>query len=244
LKGFWDDVKEDAINGFLACEGWPTDDIHDPKLAFAFIYNLPTLLQEVIQCRNGRLSDTETFFLLHCLTYIDAFGESPGHRRQIDLRGHPVDKVPVDVVSILVGHGARLDAVYQRYTPFQALFEDSYYSSITGISGRPDTRPTIKELVHQFLKAGQEPNVALVRNCKNSRAPVERVICSPLHVVQPDLAVLLLQFGAKINAIDSRGVTPLDLACGVGGNVYEIGDHVSPVTHTRLQPFFYVTAPS
>ncbi|KAJ0415702.1 hypothetical protein BJY00DRAFT_293136 [Aspergillus carlsbadensis] len=231
MKAFWDDVKEEAINGFLECKGWPSDAIDDPKLAFAVIYNLTTLLQEVIRSRNGALSDTGPFSLLHCLVYVDAFGATPSNRNrmEIDLRGQPVDKAPVDVVSILVRHGARLNAQYQGCTPFQALFEESYYSCFTGVSDHHDTRPVVLELLHQLLKAGQEPNVVLVKEWEGSGMLGEKVLCTPLHVAKPDLAVLLLQFGAEINAIDSRGLTPLDLACGVGGNVHEIGDHVSPV---------------
>jgi hypothetical protein len=231
MKAFWDDVEEDAIDGFLGSQGWPTADIHDPKLAFAVIYNLTTLLHDIIHSRNGVLSDTGPFSLLHCLTYIDVFGATPNHikRKEIDLRGHSVDKASVDVVAILVRHGARLDAKYQGYTPFQLLFEEFNYRRFTGSSGPQNTRPAILELVHQFLKAGQEPNVVLVKRRKISRTPSERVLCSPLHVARPDLAVLLLQFGAKTNIMDSRGLTPLDLSCGVGENVHEIGDHVSPV---------------
>ena len=39
---------------------------------------------------------------------------------------------------------------------------------------------------------------------------------------------VLLDHGANVNALDSAGLTPLDICIGAVGNIFEIGDHRSP----------------
>jgi hypothetical protein len=185
LKGFWDDVQDTAVSEVLDYVYWPIADIDDSKLAFAVIHSLTILLQEVIQSRNGLLSDTGKFSLLHCVVDTYAVG-GPRRGRRI----HPFPTcVPVGIVSILVRHGARLDAEYQGCTPFQALFGSFPYSRFRGSSGLHSTRPLITDLARQFLKIGQSPNVEISKQWNKRYMLDGTIFCRPLHFVPPDLIV-------------------------------------------------------
>jgi hypothetical protein len=228
MKSFWDDVRDIAISEFLESMNWPVAEIEDPKLAFTIIYSLTTLLHEIIDSRNGVLSDTGSFSHIHCLVCNYTFVRPTGHVRRNE---DDPTFVPVDIVSILVMHGARLHAEDRGRTPFQALSHNFPYSQFANpfSSQIYNPGPLITELARQFLKIGQSPNVEVSKQLRKSYMLTETILCTPLHFVPPDLIELLLQFGANANAIDGRGRTPLDLACGVAGKVEEIGGSVDPL---------------
>lgn len=223
MKTFLDSLEVRALVTELDRLGCPGIEISNPKISFAVIQGLKVFIQEVIEEHSGVIPDKGDFSLLHCLLkHPISYLEQPHF---------PVSDSPnfLDMVPLLVHHGARLNAVWQEGTPFQTLFKDVQYTKFRGDHGYHVDDAYNNAFARHLLSAGANPNVNLsVELPHRRRQPAQRVTCKPLHVATTSQAAILLEFGAKVNVFDGKGRTPLDLACGVGGNPYELGDHVRP----------------
>jgi hypothetical protein len=192
--------------------------IADPKIAFAAVQSLTILLQEFIQEHNGRLPDRGGFSPLHCLCKV-ANRQAIGIKKQMVFPfSMPVD---VPVATLLLGHGATVHARYKGRTPWEILFQDSYYN-YRKFQRSPglESLARVNALAGHLLRAGQDPDTDLQVIRTETRtlpqAPDATFIVSKaLHIATEDLAKLLLRLGANVNALDSEGLTALDLACGV-----------------------------
>ncbi|KAK1753330.1 SERAC1 [Echria macrotheca] len=90
-------------------------------------------------------------------------------------------------------------------------------------------------LVRVMLDRGQDANETIASGdhfIRKKAAPIKLHLISALHVATADLAEILLDHGAKVNALDDMGRTPLDYACGVGGDPLELG------VQTRLEDVY------
>ena len=76
----------------------------------------------------------------------------------------------------------------------------------------------ILDLCQVFLEHKQDPNIAIPTD-QFMKTFDKDLWCRPLHLIEsPRWTKLLLEHGAKVNALDSYGRTPLDLAYGGGKN--------------------------
>ncbi|TID01835.1 Protein SERAC1 [Colletotrichum higginsianum] len=232
LRSFLDSLDNDTLTTELKMWGCPIADISNPKMYFAVVQGLNIFIQEVIQEHGGVIPDKGNFSLLHCLAKLsDPYGAYG--------MAFPISRSParLEIIPILFRHGARVGAVWQGKTPFQMLVSNFPYTIFTGSGGHKgwDSIPIYNYenvLALHLLSAGQDPNVSISikRNyIRRQDRSTEWVTCKPLHLVPLGLAEILIAFGAKVNVFDSKGRTPLDLACGVGGNPFEVGDHVPPL---------------
>jgi hypothetical protein len=195
----------------------------DPKIAFAAIQGLIVLLQKFILEHNGRIPDRRDFSPLHCLCKLA--------KRYVISNGlvfRPKMPADVSVASLLLRHGATVHAKYKGRTPWETLFQDSRYdySKFQVRYGRRGGSP-INTLARHLLKAGQDPDVNMPITAAWAPVPSWKhgpvrllgfvsTVGKALHIATEDLAKILLELGASVNAIDGEGRTALDLACGVG----------------------------
>ncbi|KAI9150045.1 SERAC1 protein [Paramyrothecium foliicola] len=183
--------------------GFPAAEISNPKISFAVTYGLKLFIQETIEEHNGVIPDQGKFSLLHCLSMKRRYNASISANAQV------LDSSsPLDIIPILIRHGARLNSTWQGSG---SDYNDDYEATF----------------VRHLLSAGEDPDTDILLE-KNTKRSKEQILCRPLHVAGQGVAEVLLLFNASVNALDSKGRTPLDLACGVGGNPFEIGDHVDP----------------
>ena len=201
----------------------------DKKLGFVVVQNLKIGLHEYVEENGGILPDDRPFSLLHCISKQVPENEAIGYPYSLFPISFPPDSL--DLAPFLLQHGVRLNAVWDGRTPFQVLFVSARYNKFDG-SGRGfiENLP-LNRLVNHLLEGGQDPNVNITLPQRKGRRPnrtVKLTTCKALHVATRDMAENLLEHGADVNSIDSEGHTPLDLACGVGGNPFELGDHVQP----------------
>ncbi|KAK4095782.1 hypothetical protein N658DRAFT_490443, partial [Parathielavia hyrcaniae] len=218
MKGFLDALEPLVIRLELRCLG-VDEHISDPRIAFAAVQNLSILMQEYIREHNGRISqDHGGFSALHCLCRVAQwplihrnnmrYSDVHGAGRETTTIVFPIE-MPVNVPAapLLLRHGARVDATYRGETPWQILFRE--LPSRKFVVDVIQDNPQINALARHLLMAGQDPNVDVL--ISGGGATVGKA----LHVAPRGLAELLLEFGARVNALDGTGQTPLDLACRV-----------------------------
>ena len=209
----------------LRALGYANARIASPLYSFAAVHGLMILLEEV-SCENkGKIPDKEDVSLLHylCTLADQVAGKGYGPWSGMIYReGHVAT-----TASFLLRRGARLNAKYNDATPWNALFGNSMYSKFSGLSGCYSERRPANALIGVMLGEGQDPNEDVRLEIRRGRR-TEITTVKALHIATRDMAEILLRHDAKVNALDMKGRTPLDLACGVGGNPYEVGDHVQP----------------
>jgi hypothetical protein len=217
--------------------------------SFGVVANLQLYVQERLAEGGGNAfrrlmghGESKTSSLLHDVVRAIVHTESLLPKRLITKRGGPLRRVElffpsdIDVTShdlgimtnILLDAGANRASTYHGKTPFQMLFQQSH-EGYGGISNSES--PQVIEAATAFLQHGQDPNTDILEPRSYDG---HSVICKPLHLVASPLAQILLDYGADVNALDGNGFTPLDVALGVVGNIYEIGDHVLQEEGHRL----------
>lgn len=200
----------------------PAPEDIDQKLAFAIAQNLKILLHEYIEASHGSIRDDIPFSLLHCMSRLVS-RVYPHPSTLFPIRFPPAS---VELVPFLLQHGVRLNAVWNGETPFQYLFATVPYTKFNGSGNRFIERLIMNTFVGHLLEGGQDPNVDIVVTGLKRRSfnKITIIVCKALHVAKRDMAKRLLEHGAAINPLDSEGRTPLDLACGAGGNPYKLRD--------------------
>lgn len=212
--------------------------IAEPKIAFAAVQNLTIFLQEFIRGHNGRIPDNGGFSTLHCVCRVANWPQSPLNPRNKYYVGgsgmgteivFPCEMpVEVPVASLLLRHGASVDVTYKGETPWQILFR-GFHSHKFSTKVIQDS-PRINALARHLLMAGQDPNVDVLISGRKV------TIGKALHVAPRGLAELLLEFGARVNALDGKGHTPLDLACRVRTTYrYSMAPHIQKEEPARRE---------
>lgn len=218
MRKFLGQVDSRIMRDDLRRLGYAKAHIANPLYSFSAVHGLMILLEEVSRENKGKIPDKGDVSFLHYLCIL------AGNRRRLDKRFagslFPYDYENIaTTASFLLRRGARLNAEYDGDTPWNILFISYSYSKFRGDSnGDYAEYYPANTLVGVMLREGQDPN-------EDARLDGDTA-GKALHVATKDLAEILLRYGAKVNALDQKGRTPLDLACGVGGNINELGDHV------------------
>jgi hypothetical protein len=194
--------------------------------SFCVISNLYLYIQETLQerhCVNSNLTlPLLGSIALNASLPFPFFNDvnRPGISRQEDIG---------PMIRLLLAHGADLKALWKGLTPFQILFQRCFLGP-SG-SGAKITWHMLN-VVHALLDAGQDPDEDIVvRGGYNGRIKMK---CKALHVANTEMAQLLLQYNADVNALDEQGLTALDVCVRVVGNLPEVGDDRQPEDAIRL----------
>jgi hypothetical protein len=116
-----------------------------------------------------------------------------------------------------------MDAVFENMTPFQMIFS----TCVPGFESTTRYKRSLHmvALADVFLHKGQNPNVDVTVYDEHA----DIITCKPLHIGHSvELVKALLAHGAKVNARDSRGKTPLDSVLGMSWYFANYGKVVSP----------------
>jgi hypothetical protein len=246
LKHLLDDASEAFM---LARSEHEVYGLFGSAASFGVVANLQLYVQECLVEGGGNAfrglmghSDSKTSTLLHDVVRAIIHPRSLLPKRLVITKEHvPLRKDSFlsdkDVIfhglgivtNILLDAGASRASMYHGKTPFQMLFQRSYEGYGRGINSES---PQVIEAATAFLQHGQDPNTDILAESRSYRE--HSVMCKPLHLVASPLAQILLDYGAGVNALDGNGLTPLDVALGSVGNIYEIGDHTRPEEGPRL----------
>jgi hypothetical protein len=170
--------------------------------AFCVVFNLYLYVQETLQEKHRVNSNPTLSLLLHYIVLLDV--DVAGISRQGDFG---------PMTRLLLAHGADPKALWKGLTPFQILFQRCF----KGFGGPGATEIMLLHMLtvlHALLDIGQDPDEdVMVRRGHGGRTK-----CKALHVANTEMAQLLLQYNADVNALDEQGLTALDVC--VGENIF------------------------
>jgi hypothetical protein len=122
--------------------------------------------------------------------------------------GHPPSSLE-SMTELLLEKGADIYCRFAGKTPFEYLFttwlshnKERFFS---------EHEESMVKVVRVFLEHGQDANIYIRRTVhKDSRIKYNGA-CKPLHVAPSEASKTLLEYGVHVNALDSDGMTPLDV---------------------------------
>jgi hypothetical protein len=131
-------------------------------------------------------------------------------------------------VRLLLDGGVR-DVPYKGLTAFSRLFQGNLEGPLRAATGDfpVNTRIMTADMIKAFVETGQDPDVPMLvkTGCPSYQLQGsgngEDLMCRPLHLSRSPMTEALIEGGANVNALDSGGRTPLDIAygCCYGGVV-------------------------
>jgi hypothetical protein len=108
-------------------------------------------------------------------------------------------------IELLLNNGANIHHVLGGETPFQHLMTRYANIFFTDLWSR------ISKVVEVFLKHGQDSNVDIPYGPSEALGGTSKNSCKALHIARAEASKTLLEQGAHVNALDSYGLTALDL---------------------------------
>ena len=136
---------------------------------------------------------------------------------------HPPSSLE-SMTKLLLEKGADIYCKFTGKTPFEYLFmiwhrwnEGHFFLNEEGVG----------KVAQVFLEHGQDANVDIRRTERKGEHFECNGTCKPLHVAQSEVSRTLLEHAAQVNALDSDGLTPLDL-------LIRSSIHYHPAERTRL----------
>lgn len=194
-------------------------------ISFCVVSNLYLYIQETLQERHRVNSNPTLSMLLHCIVQLTDPPFSPfndvGISRQEDFG---------PMTRLLLAHGADPKALWEGLTPFQIIVQRCFRG--LGGSGGGQLMLHMLNVAHALLDAGQDPDEDIVvRGGNKGRMKIK---CKALHVVNTEMAQLLLQYNADVNALDEQGSTALDVCVEVARYPFEVGYHRRPEDAIQL----------
>jgi hypothetical protein len=136
----------------------------------------------------------------------------------------------ISMIRLLLENGADVNHRFAGETPFQSLFVKILRITDLRGGGTVDWSG-MAEVVKLFLEHGQDANVDIPRYVPfdyKKRAGA----CKSLHVARCEVSKVLLEHGAQVNALDSNGLTALDLVIQERRRLYEVVTRASDVRAT------------
>jgi hypothetical protein len=197
----------------------------DSPLSLAVVSNLRLYVKETLEGANF-INANPARPLLHWAAY--AVGNpSPyplrGPLHEESLPTQAVDDLS-EMVRLLFFYGGDKDVHYGGLTAFQLLFKGLFQNSEA--PGGPDRKASMVNTARVFLENKQDPNVDII---KSMAIREEATWCKALHINWKDMTYLLLEFKADVNALDSSGLTPLDVCLGAGSSLCRLGEQREPI---------------
>jgi hypothetical protein len=196
-------LYSEVYTGFLS-ESFPFNSI----ISFAVTSNLYLYLQETLQERHC-VNSNPTISLLHCAVQASKIlASSSRPLGRSDLRR---EEDFGKMIKLLLSHGADLKATWKGLTPFQLLFRN-WYEGLQRYNYYNMPRSMLA-VVSALLCGGQDPNEDIMFQVGNDDEESQQT-CKALHIANLEMAQLL-QCNTNLNALDSRGRTPLDACLSV-----------------------------
>lgn len=199
--------------------------LFDSAMTFAIVMNLQIYVDMVLRTNLSKFESnmghgqTNLCTYLHTLvraaTKQDLYTLSLKYGSKFDLPpAQELDDLS-DMANLLFEHKANSEALYLGKTPFQMLFSE-YYEGYCGEINSIDQK--VVNLAETFLKHGQDANVTIRGTTYTGETSMK---FKALHIADTRLAQVLLNYGADVNALDQNRETPLDIAFGDSGNLWE-----------------------
>jgi len=125
--------------------------------------------------------------------------------------GHPPSSL-ASMAEFLFEKGADINYKFAGKTPFEYLFNEIWSQEMREMERWPLSKfywECAGKVVQVFLEHGQDANID-IRDIAHPDAHGINYACKPLHIARNAVSKTLLEHGAQVNALDSRGLTPLD----------------------------------
>ena len=122
--------------------------------------------------------------------------------------GYPPSSLE-SMTELLLEKGADIHCRFAGKTPFEDLFtiwphyREERFQEAHGES--------VGKVAQVFLEHGQDANIHIYHIGRRDGRIELYGTCNPLHVAHSEFSKALLEHGAQVNALDSNGLTPLDL---------------------------------
>lgn len=199
--------------------------LFDSAMTFAIVMNLQIYVDSVLRTNPSKfekyMGHGQTNFCSYLHTIVRAAAEqdvyTPSTQSYNAVQAmRELDDLS-DMANLLLEHKANPKALYLGKTPFQMLFSD-YYEGYCGETNIIDQK--VVNLAETFLKHGQDANVTIRGTTYTGERSMK---LKALHIADTRLAQVLLDYGADVNGLDQNRETPLDIAFGDSGNLWEKG---------------------
>jgi hypothetical protein len=124
---------------------------------------------------------------------------------------HPPSSL-ASMAEFLFEKGADINYKFAGKTPFEYLFNEIWSRERRRVRG-PLSKfhwECAAKVVQVFLEHGQDANIDIRDIAPPDNRYVINYACKPLHIARNAVSKTLLEHGAQVNALDNRGLTPLD----------------------------------